>query len=354
MDSHDFQSLGGRHVVVLGGAGFLGSHVCDRLVALGARVTAVDNLLTGSAANLCHLFGTPGFRLRRHDIAGGPVHVDGEVYAVLHLASPASPVDYHRWPIETLMVGADGTRHALEVARAKDARMLLASTSEVYGDPLVHPQPESYRGNVDPVGPRSMYDEAKRFAEALTLAYHRRHNVSVRVARLFNVYGPRMRADDGRAVPTFVRQALADEPLTVHGEGGQTRSLCYVDDMVDGLLRLLLADVTGPVNLGNPHEVTMLALAEAVQDAAGCWPGVRHLPKVPDDPARRRPDTALAERVLGWSAKVDLVDGLARTVAWFRDCHTPYPAPAAVAASAASTSVRSVSGPTATRGTWNG
>ena len=307
----------GSHAVVTGGAGFLGSHLCDRLVAAGARVTVIDNFLTGDADNVAHLVDAPGFRLVDYDVTDY-LHVPGDVDFILHFASPASPVDYLRWPIQTMKVGSLGTHKALGLARAKDARLLLASTSEVYGDPLVNPQPETYWGNVNPVGPRGVYDEAKRFAEALTLAYHRQHQVDVRIARIFNTYGPRMRKEDGRAVPAFFMAAFADQPLPVHGDGSQTRSLCYVDDEVEGLLRLLLGDVVGPVNIGNPQEVTMLELAELVQDAVGKHPGVVFHPRPVDDPTVRRPDTTLAETHLGWRAQIPLDEGLRRTADWFR------------------------------------
>ncbi|HVL98777.1 MAG TPA: UDP-glucuronic acid decarboxylase family protein [Egibacteraceae bacterium] len=315
--TEDLRTLDGANVVVLGAAGFLGSHLCDRLVALGARVTAVDNFITGHPDNLAHLAGRPGFRLVQYDITDF-LHVPGRVDHILHFASPASPVDYLRWPIQTMKVGSLGTHKALGLARAKEARLLLASTSEVYGDPLVNPQPESYWGNVNPVGPRGVYDEAKRFAEALCLAYHRQHGVEVRIARIFNTFGPRMRINDGRAVPAFFTAALRDEPLPVFGDGSQTRSLCYVDDEVEGLLRLLVSDHTGPMNIGNPEEVTILELAEAVQDVVGCHPGISFQPAPVDDPKVRRPDTTLAERVLRWKAEVRLEEGLARTVGWFR------------------------------------
>jgi dTDP-glucose 4,6-dehydratase len=305
------------HVVVLGGAGFLGSHLCERLITAKARVTAVDNFLTGEPDNVAHLVGNPGFRLVAYDVTDF-LHIPGPVDYILHLASPASPVDYLRHPIKTLKVGSLGTHKALGLARAKGARFLLASTSEVYGDPQVNPQPETYWGNVNPVGPRGVYDEAKRFAEALTLAYHREHGVDVRIARIFNTFGERMRVDDGRAVPAFFGAALRGEPLPVQGDGLQTRSLCYVEDQVEGLLRLLLSDYVGPVNIGNPEEVTILELAEAVQDAVGRHPGILNLPAAVDDPKVRRPDTALAERVLGWKAQVSLEEGLQRTAPWFR------------------------------------
>jgi dTDP-glucose 4,6-dehydratase len=305
------------HVVLLGGAGFLGSHLSDRLVEAGAQVTVIDNFITGEAVNIAHLIGEPGFRLIAYDVTNF-LHVPGSVDYVLHFASPASPVDYLRWPIQTLKVGSLGTHKALGLAQAKKARFLLASTSEVYGDPRVNPQPETYWGNVNPVGPRGVYDEAKRFAEAITLAYHREHGVDVRIARIFNTYGPRMRVNDGRAVPAFFSAALRGDPLPVHGDGTQTRSLCYVDDLVEGLMRLLISDHVGPVNIGNPREVTMLELAEAVQAAVGRYPGIRLEARPQDDPSVRCPDTTLAERVLGWTAKVPLEEGLRHTAPWFR------------------------------------
>ncbi len=310
-------SLADRHVVVLGAAGFLGSHLCARLVAAGCRVTAVDNFITGDPDNLAALIGRPGFVLHEYDVTNF-LHVPGDVDAVLHFASPASPRDYLRWPIQTLKVGSLGTHKALGLAKDKQARFLLASTSEIYGDPEVSPQPESYWGHVNPVGPRGVYDEAKRFAESVTLAYHRQHGLDVAIARIFNTYGPGQRVDDGRAVPAFLSAALAGVPLPVHGDGTQTRSLCYVDDMIEGLMRLLASDETGPVNLGNPEEISILGLAEAVQDAVGAHPGVTHLPSPAEDPRVRCPDTTLAEQRLGWKATTALVEGLTRTVPWFR------------------------------------
>jgi dTDP-glucose 4,6-dehydratase len=305
------------HVVITGGAGFLGSHLCDRFLAEGARVTAVDNFLTGDPANVAHLSDEPRFTLVEHDVTRH-LDVEGPVDAVLHFASPASPIDYLQLPIQTLKVGSLGTHNMLGLALAKGARFLLASTSEVYGDPQVHPQPETYWGHVNPIGPRGVYDEAKRFAEAITFAYHRTHGVEVRVARIFNTYGPRMRMNDGRAVPAFIGQALAGEPLTVHGDGRQTRSLTYLDDLIEGFVRLLGGDITGPVNLGSPFEVTMLELAEAVMDAVGAHPGIRFLDRPVDDPQVRRPDTTLAHAAFGWEATVPLAEGLGRTVAWWR------------------------------------
>ncbi len=302
-------------VVVTGGAGFLGSHLIDRLLAAGCEVVCLDNLVTGDERNLAHLFGHERFTFVHRDVTEF-IFVPGEVDAVLHFASPASPVDYLELPIQTLKVGALGTHNALGLSLAKGARFLLASTSEVYGDPQVHPQPETYWGHVNPIGPRGVYDEAKRYAEALTFAYHRTHGVDVRVARIFNTYGPRMRMDDGRAVPSFISQALAGEPLTVHGDGTQTRSICYVDDLIDGLCALLASDEPGPVNLGSSHECTIVELAQAVIAACGSSSTIESLPRPVDDPEVRRPDTSLAERVLGFRARVGPEDGLARTVAW--------------------------------------
>ena len=308
----------GWRIVVTGGAGFLGSHLTDRLLAGGAETVCFDNLSTGDRRNIAHLADDPRFHLVEQDVTTH-LAVDGPVDAVLHFASPASPVDYLELPIQTLKVGSLGTHNALGLAKAKDARFMLASTSEVYGDPQVHPQPESYWGHVNPIGPRGVYDEAKRFAEAIAFAYHRTHGVRIRIPRIFNTYGPRMRMHDGRAVPTFIGQALAGEPLTVHGEGSQTRSLCFVDDLVEGFLRLLTAETTGPINLGSPYEVTMTELAQAVIDATGSSSSISYAPRPVDDPQVRRPDTTLAETELGWRAEVGLVEGLERTVAWFRD-----------------------------------
>jgi dTDP-glucose 4,6-dehydratase len=313
-----FRELEGKHAVVMGGAGFLGSHVCTWLVYSGAQVTCIDNLINGQAQNVAHLMGDRKFRLIDYDVTDY-LHVPGEVDYVMNFASPASPVDYLKWPIHTLKVGAFGTHKGLGLAYHKGARFFLASTSEVYGDPLVNPQSETYWGNVNPIGPRGVYDEAKRFAEAMTLAYNREHGVDTRIVRIFNTYGPRMRADDGRAVPAFFKAALQNRPLPVFGDGSQTRSLCYVDDEVEGILRLLLSDETGPVNVGNPEEVTMLELAETVQDVVGNHPGIEFLPRPTDDPTVRRPDTTKAERVLGWKAQVTLREGLGRTLPWFRE-----------------------------------
>lgn len=308
----------GAHAVVMGGAGFLGSHVCTWLVESRAKVTCIDNLITGNAANVAHLLGHDRFHLINYDVTDY-IHVSGEVDYVLNFASPASPRDYLKWPIHTLKVGAFGTHKGLGLARDKDAIFFLASTSEVYGDPLVSPQPESYWGNVNPIGPRGVYDEAKRFAEAMTLAYNREHDLDTRIVRIFNAYGPRMRPNDGRAVPAFFKAALEDRPLAVHGDGSQTRSLCFVDDEVEGMLRLLLSDETGPVNIGNPDEVTMLELAETIQAVVGNRSGIEFRPRPTDDPTVRRPDTSKAEEVLGWKAQISLREGLERTLPWFKE-----------------------------------
>jgi dTDP-glucose 4,6-dehydratase len=307
-----------RRAVITGGAGFIGSHLCDRLLQRGVRVVCLDNLLTGSIDNVAHLFSNPRFSFRHYDVTEY-LYVEDEVDAILHFASPASPVDYAQMPIETLKVGTLGTHKALGLARAKRARFLLASTSEVYGDPEVHPQSEEYWGNVNPVGPRSIYDEAKRAAEAFVMAYHNAHGLDTRIARIFNTFGPRMRRSDGRAVPAFISQALAGEPLTVFGDGSQTRSLCYIDDLVDGLERLLAADCHLPVNLGNPGELTVLELAEMIRRLVGGDSPVELRPLPVDDPRRRRPDITRAQRLLGWSPRVALEEGLARTVSWWQE-----------------------------------
>jgi dTDP-glucose 4,6-dehydratase len=303
--------------VVTGGAGFLGSHLCEALLERDIEVLCLDNFLTGTPANVAHLLEHPGFRLVRADVTDY-VHVAQRVDHVLHFASPASPVDYAELPIQTLKVGSIGTLHSLGLAKEKGARYLLASTSETYGDPLVHPQPETYWGNVNPVGPRGVYDEAKRFAEAMVTAYRRTHGVDTAIVRIFNTYGPRMRPRDGRAIPTFIRQALLGEPLTVAGDGSQTRSVCYVDDLVEGLLRLLLTDETGPMNIGNPEEVPVLELAERVLALTGSRSPITFVPRPVDDPTVRQPDISLARRALGWEPQVDLDDGLQRTIDWFR------------------------------------
>jgi dTDP-glucose 4,6-dehydratase len=302
---------------VTGGAGFLGSHLCERLVDMGFEVVCLDNFCTGAAANLAHLIGHPRFRLVDADVTDF-LYVAGDIGYVLHFASPASPADYLQLPIATLKVGSIGTLHALGLARDKGARFLLASTSEVYGDPKVHPQPESYWGHVNPVGPRGVYDEAKRFAESLTMAYNGAHGVDTAIARIFNTFGPRMRPRDGRAIPTFITQALRGEPVTVAGDGSQTRSVCYVDDMVDGLLALLFSDRHQPVNIGNAGELSVRALAELIVDLVGSDSGIVTIARPQDDPTVRQPDITLAKSLLGWEPSVGLEDGLARTIEWFR------------------------------------
>ena len=306
-----------KHAVVTGGAGFLGSHLCDRLLGEGLRVTAIDNLITGSTKNIAHLMGHPNFRFIKHDVTEY-IFIDGAVDYILHFASPASPIDYLKLPIQTLKVGSLGTHKALGLAKAKGARFLLASTSEVYGDPLVHPQPEEYWGNVNPVGVRGVYDEAKRFAEAMTMAYRRYHGLETRIVRIFNTYGPRMRINDGRAIPAFISQALRGEDVTVFGNGSQTRSTCYVDDLIEGLYRLLLSAEADPVNIGNPDEVTMLELAREVIALTGSKSTIvfRELPA--DDPKVRQPDTTRARTILHWEAKVNRQVGLKKTIEYFR------------------------------------
>ena len=303
--------------VVTGGAGFLGSHLCERLLDDGYEVLCLDNFLTGAPENVAPLLGRDGFRLLRLDVSDY-LHVSGPVECVLHFASPASPIDYLQLPIETLKVGSLGTLHSLGLAKEKGARYLLASTSEVYGDPQVHPQSEEYWGHVNPVGPRGVYDEAKRFAEAMTMAYRRYHGVDSAIVRIFNTYGPRMRPNDGRAIPTFIGQALAGEPITVSGDGSQTRSVCYVDDMVEGIMRLLHSGHEGPMNVGNPHEMSVLAIAELVRDLAGSASDITFIDRPQDDPTVRQPDIALARAVLGWEPKVPVEDGLTQTIDWFR------------------------------------
>jgi dTDP-glucose 4,6-dehydratase len=303
-------------VVLTGGAGFLGTHLGRTLIERGDEVVAIDNLVTGKRANIADLIDNPRFEFVEHDISK-PIEIEGAVDAVLHFASPASPADFQRIAIQIMKVGSLGTHNSLGLAVAKGARYLLASTSEIYGDPLVHPQPESYAGNVNPVGPRSIYDEAKRFAEAMTMAYHRAHGLDVRIVRIFNTYGTYMRPDDGRVVSNFLVQALAGKPLTVQGDGLQTRSFCYVDDEVRGILALLDSDYVGPVNIGNPDEYTVLELAEAALQVTGSSSEIHFLPLPTDDPTRRRPDITLARELLGWEPEIGLRDGLARTAAWF-------------------------------------
>jgi dTDP-glucose 4,6-dehydratase len=307
-----------KRILITGGAGFLGSHLCEHFLAKGSSVIAVDNLITGRLENIEHLVANPRFSFIKLDVTNF-LHVPGKLDAVLHFASPASPADYQRWPIPTLKVGALGTHKALGLAKDKKAVFVLASTSEVYGDPKVSPQPESYWGNVNPIGPRGVYDEAKRFAEALTMAYHRSHGVQVRILRIFNTYGPRMRLNDGRAVPNFLTQALTGKPITVYGDGSQTRSLTYVADLVDGIDRLLRSKMTGPVNLGNPHEKSLLEIAETVKRLTKSKSKIVFRPLPEDDPKVRRPDITLARTKLRWSPKVELEAGLRLTIPYFRD-----------------------------------
>ena len=306
-----------KRALVTGGAGFLGSHLCERLIAEGMSVVAVDNLVTGKTQNVAHLIGRDDFELVLHDVSK-PIEVAGPIDYVLHFASPASPIDYLELPIQTLKVGSLGTHNSLGLAKAKGARYLLASTSETYGDPLVHPQPETYWGNVNPVGPRGVYDEAKRFAEAMTMAYHRYHGLETRIVRIFNTYGPRMRPRDGRVVPAFIQQTLLGEPLTVFGDGSQTRSFCYVDDLIEGIFRLLMSDEVLPTNIGNPHEMTILQFAERIRSLVGSSSPIDFRPLPEDDPKTRQPDITKARRVLGWEPKVELDHGLGRTIDYFR------------------------------------
>ena len=305
-------------VLVTGAAGFLGSHLSDRLLAGGATVVGIDNYITGNAANIAHLERHPRWQFIRHDVSTY-IEVEGPIDGIFHFASPASPVDYLELPIQTLKVGSLGTHKALGLARAKTARFLLASTSEVYGDPLVHPQPESYWGNVNPVGPRGVYDEAKRFAEAMTTAYHRYHGVDTRIVRIFNTYGPRMRPNDGRVVSNFIVQALQDAPLTIYGDGSQTRSFCYVDDLIEGIVRLYERGTADPTNIGNPKEFTVQQLAERVIAITGSKSRIEHHPLPIDDPKVRQPDITRARATLGWEPCVPLEEGLERAVAYFRE-----------------------------------
>ena len=307
-----------KTALVTGAAGFLGSHLCDRLIAEGFRVIGMDNLLTGSLENIEHLFPLERFSFYRHDVSTF-VHVPGDLDYILHFASPASPIDYLEMPIQTLKVGALGTHNLLGLAKAKNARILVASTSEVYGDPLVHPQPENYWGNVNPIGPRGVYDEAKRFMEAITMAYHNYHGVDTRIVRIFNTYGPRMRVNDGRALPAFFSQALRGEGITVFGDGSQTRSFCYVDDEIEGLFRLLMSDSHLPVNIGNPAEVTIREIAEEVLQLVGNPNAyITYKPLPEDDPKVRQPDISLARELLGWEPKVKRSEGLKYTLEYFR------------------------------------
>lgn len=303
--------------VITGGAGFLGSHLCDAMIERGWEVVCIDNLITGAEDNIGYLKSNPRFKFVRHDVSDS-IEVESSVDAVLHFASPASPDDYLKFPIETLKVGSLATFHALELARAKQARFLMASTSECYGDPEVSPQPETYWGHVNSVGPRSVYDEAKRFSEALTMAYHRKHGVDTRIVRIFNTYGPRMRLNDGRALPNFLYQALSGQPITVYGDGKQTRSFCYVSDLVEGILRLLDSNEHLPVNIGNPQEITIMEFAERVRALTGNQAELTFKPLPQDDPKRRRPDIAKARKLLSWEPKVSLENGLQRTLEYFQ------------------------------------
>ncbi len=303
-------------IVITGGAGFIGSHLCDRCLAEGHEVVAVDNFLTGAPDNIAHI-ESPNFSFKRQNISDG-IFVEGPVDFILHFASPASPVDYLELPIQTLKVGALGTHNALGLARAKGAGLLLASTSEVYGDPHVHPQPEEYWGNVNSVGPRSCYDEAKRFAEAMVMAYHRQHGLDTKIVRIFNTYGPRMRLRDGRIVPNFMRQALEGEPMTVYGDGNQTRSFCFATDLVDGIYKLMMSDEHMPTNIGNPTEFTVMEFAQLVKKLAGSNSAIEFQPLPQDDPKQRKPDISKAQRVLGWEPKVGIEQGLKQTLAFFQ------------------------------------
>ncbi|MCL4449610.1 MAG: SDR family oxidoreductase [Actinobacteria bacterium] len=307
----------GKRVLVTGGAGFIGSHLCDRLLARGDEVICVDNFCTGLKDNISHLIGSERFTLLSRDICEGGLDVSGDLDVVVHLASPASPKDYLEIPIETLEVGSTGTKVCLELAEQTGARIVFASTSEVYGDPWVHPQKETYWGNVNPVGPRSVYDEAKRFSEALCMAWHRRYGTNVGIVRIFNTYGPRLKASDGRVVSNFIVQALQNESLSVYGDGSQTRSLCYVDDLVSGLTALIDSDVTGPVNMGNMDEYTVLQLAERIIELTGSASQITFLDLPQDDPTRRKPDTTLAFELFGWKAEVSLDEGLGKTIDYF-------------------------------------
>ncbi len=307
-----------KTAVVTGGAGFLGSHICDRLINEGYKVICIDNLITGNPDNIAHLIGSDDFSFIKHDVTNF-IHVPGKVDFILHFASPASPIDYLQLPIQTLKVGSLGTHKALGLAKEKNARFLLASTSEVYGDPTVHPQSENYWGNVNPIGPRGVYDEAKRFAEAITMAYHRYHKIETRIARIFNTYGPRMRLNDGRALPAFIGQALRGDNLTVFGDGSQTRSFCFVSDLVDGIYKLLLSDEVEPVNIGNPDEITIKQFAEEVIQLTGSNSKIVYKELPTDDPKIRQPDISKAKRIFGWEAKISRHEGLYRTIEFFKD-----------------------------------
>jgi dTDP-glucose 4,6-dehydratase len=307
-----------KRILITGAAGFLGSHLCDRFLKEGYEVIGMDNLLTGNIKNIEHLFPLKEFQFYHHDVSKY-VHVPGNIDYILHFASPASPIDYLKMPIQTLKVSSLGTHNLLGLAKAKGARILVASTSEVYGDPLIHPQTEEYWGNVNPIGPRGVYDEAKRFMESMTMAYHNYHQVETRIIRIFNTYGPRMRLDDGRALPTFMSQALRGEDVTVYGDGSQTRSFCYVDDLVEGIYRLLLSDYHYPVNIGNPSEITLLQFAEEILKLTGSKSKIVYEPLPQDDPKQRQPDITKAKEILGWEPKVDRSEGLKRTLEYFKE-----------------------------------
>jgi dTDP-glucose 4,6-dehydratase len=306
-----------KTVLITGAAGFLGSHLCDRFIAEGYRVIGMDNLITGDLRNIEHLFALEQFEFHHHDVSKF-IHISGPLDYILHFASPASPIDYLKIPIQTLKVGSLGTHNCLGLAKDKGARILVASTSEVYGDPLVHPQTEEYLGNVNPIGLRGVYDEAKRFQEAITMAYHRFHNVETRIVRIFNTYGPRMRLNDGRVLPAFIGQALRGEDLTIFGDGSQTRSFCYVDDLIEGIYRLLLSDYVNPVNIGNPDEITIREFAEEILQLTGTDQKLINKPLPQDDPKQRQPDITVAKRELGWEPKINRAEGLRRTYAYFK------------------------------------
>lgn len=309
--------MSAKRVLITGAAGFLGSHLCDRFIKEGYQVVGMDNLITGDLKNIEHLFALPNFEFYHHDVSKF-IHVPGPIDYILHFASPASPIDYLKIPIQTLKVGSLGTHNCLGLAKAKGARMLIASTSEIYGDPLVHPQTEEYWGNVNPIGPRGVYDEAKRFQEAITMAYHTFHGLETRIIRIFNTYGPRMRLNDGRALPAFIGQALRGEDLTVFGDGSQTRSFCYVDDLIEGIYRLLLSDYALPVNIGNPNEITLLDFAEEVLKLTGSSVKIVHKPLPKDDPKQRKPDISKAKEILHWEPTIDRAEGLKRTYDYFK------------------------------------
>ncbi len=306
-----------KTALITGGAGFIGSHLCELFLAKGCRVICLDNLITGKLSNISHLSKDKNFRFIKHNVSEY-IDIKGPVHYVLHFASPASPIDYLKYPIQTLKVGSLGTHNALGLAKIKKARFLLASTSEVYGDPLVNPQPESYWGNVNPIGPRGVYDEAKRFAEAITMAYNRAHRIDTKIVRIFNTYGERMREEDGRAIPNFINQVLKGKPITVYGDGSQTRSFCYVSDLIDGIYRLLLSGENYPVNIGNPNEIKLLELARTIIKLTGCKSRIVFKPLPIDDPKKRRPDITRAGKLLRWKPKVKLADGLSRTINYFK------------------------------------